>query len=114
MQSLLIRPKALQHEVFVIQPKGYLNADAALQLHHHLNIGVSSEQHSRLLIDMQQVEQLDSAGLMALISAFKLAKKFNKHLSLCSVSYSVRMILELTQLDQVLEIVEPIKVANAA
>jgi len=115
MQSLLVRPQSLHHEVFVIQPEECLNADTALQFYHHLNIAVSSNHYSQLLIDMQQVKQIDSAGLMALISAFKLAKKFNKQLSLCSVSFPVRMILELTQLDKVLEIVEPVNsVANAA
>lgn len=104
MQSLLIRPQSTRPKSFVIQPKGCLNADTALQFLHHLDAAILSNQHTQLLVDMQQVDSIDSAGLMALVSALKLAKKFNKQLSLCSVSYSVRMILELTQLDQVLKI----------
>ncbi len=53
---------------------------------------------------MGQVESIDSAGLMVLVSALSMAQRLNKRLSLCSVSHSVRMIFELTQLDKVFEI----------
>ena len=47
---------------------------------------------------------MDSAGLMALIEAFRLAQELEKELSICSVAPSVRMIFELTQLDRVFDI----------
>jgi anti-anti-sigma factor len=104
MRSLLARPQISQ-EAFVIQPAGTLNATTVMHFHHQMNAAVASAYHPSLLVDMQHVDQIDSAGLMALIAAFKLAKKFDKQLSFCSLSYTVRMILELTQLDRVLEIV---------
>ena len=61
---------------------------------------------SILLIDMKQVEFLDSAGLMVLISAYRLAIELDRRLSFCSVTPSVRMIFELTQLDKKFEIFE--------
>jgi len=105
MQSLLSCSQSIYSKSFVIQPAGSLNAATVMQFHHQLNDGLASVHHPHLLVDMQCVEQIDKAGLMALITAFKLAKKFDKQLSFCSLSYSVRMILELTQLDRVLVIV---------
>ena len=55
---------------------------------------------------MHQVEFIDSAGLMAIVSAFRLAQRLNKKLSVCCLSPSVRIIFELTQLDRALEIYE--------
>lgn len=105
MRSLLACPQTRSQEAFVIQPEGTLNATTVMHFHHQINTAVASSYHPSLLIDMQYVDQIDSAGLMALVLAFKLAKKFDKQLSLCSLSHTVRMILELTQLDRVLEIV---------
>lgn len=105
MRSLLDRPLSTCYEAFVIQPEGALNATTAMQFHHQLNAAVASIHHPHLIVDMQSVDQIDSAGLMAIVSALKLAKKFNKQLSFCSLTCPVRMILELTRLDQVLVIV---------
>lgn len=105
MRSLLARPQTIYQEAFVIQPDGPLNAATVMQFHHQLHTAVASQQHPHLLVDMQHVEHIDSSGVMALVNAFKLAQKFEKQLSFCSLSHSVQMILELTQLDQVLMIV---------
>lgn len=99
MQSLLVRP-----QVVVIRPSGSLNATIAAEFQSELTAAVLSEQNSALLIDLSQVEAIDSAGLMALVSALNLAKANDKQLSLCSVSASIRIIFELTQLDGVFQI----------
>lgn len=101
MQNVLVRPQAK-----VIQPIGSLTATNAIEFQAQLSAAVLSEQNSSLLIDMEKVELIDSAGLMALISALKIAQHLNKPFSLCSVSRSTQMVLELTQLDQVFEVVE--------
>ncbi|MDX2228617.1 MAG: STAS domain-containing protein [Leptolyngbyaceae cyanobacterium bins.349] len=106
MRSLLARPQTSAHAAIVIQPIGALNAGTVMQFHHELNGALANGHHPNLLIDMRQVEHIDSAGVMALVSAVKLTKKFNKQFLLCSVSRPVRMILELTQLDSILEIIE--------
>lgn len=103
MQSLLIRPQAA-----IIRPCGHLNAVNAAEFQQQLNTAVLSEQNNALVIDMSQVESLDSAGLMALVSTLNLAKANEKRLSLCSVSTSIRIVFELTQLDRVFEIFESI------
>lgn len=99
MQSVLVRPQTI-----VICPKGYVNAASALVLQDQLAIAVQSEQNSALLVDMRDVESLDSAGLMVLVSTLSLAQKQSKRFSLCSMSASIRIIFELTQLDRIFEI----------
>lgn len=101
MQSVLVRPQAA-----IVRPCGALNAANASEFQNQLTEAVLSEQHSALVVDMSQVESLDSAGLMALVSALNLAQVRQKRLSLCSISVSIRIIFELTQLDRVFEIFE--------
>ncbi len=101
MQSVLVRPQPV-----IICPQGYVNAANASALQNQLTIAMKSEHTSALLVDMQNVESLDSAGLMVLVSTLSLAQEHHKRFSLCSVSASNRIIFELTQLDDVFEIFE--------
>lgn len=99
MKTVLLQP-----QITVVQPHGHINASNAVDFQQQLTTAVSSEQPQVLLIDMSQVESLDSAGLMALVSALSLAQGLNHRFSLCCMSASIRIIFELTQLDRVFEI----------
>jgi len=101
MQNVLVRSSAV-----VIQPCGSLNSENAVTLQHQLSGALLAEQHDHLLVDMEQVELIDSAGLMVFVSTLCLAQRLKKRLSLCSISYSVQMIFELAQLDRVFEILD--------
>lgn len=103
MQNLLIHPQAA-----IIRPCGSLNAANATELQLQLHTAILSEQSSALLIDMSQVESLDSAGLMTLVSTLNLAQESRKRFCLCSVPVPVRIVLELTQLDRIFEIFESV------
>lgn len=94
-------------QLAVIQPYGSFNASSAAEFQRQLK-AVTQDGHTNVLIDMQLVESIDSAGLIALIQGWRLAKTLERRLSLCSVSPSLRMIFELTQLDRVFEIFESI------
>ncbi len=94
----------LARDFATFQPQGYLSAANAGEFLQQLTEIVNSSTKSSLLVDMQQVEFIDSAGLMALIKGFHLAKDLDCVLSICSVAPSVRMIFELTQLDKVFHI----------
>lgn len=99
MKSVLLQP-----QVTVVQPHGHINAANAVEFQQELTAAVSTRQPQVLLIDMSQVESLDSTGLMALVSALSLAQRLNHRFSLCCISASIRIIFELTQLDRVFEI----------
>ncbi len=92
--------------VAVFEPNGYVTAANVDSFQEKLTNFVTHNPYRDFLVDMHQVEFIDSAGLMAIVSAFRLAQRLNKKLSVCSLSPSVRIIFELTQLDRALEIYE--------
>lgn len=94
----------MSSKFLTVEPIGSVNAANASELQQQLTSVVISQECSALLVDMEQVEFLDSAGLMALVSTFRLAQSLNRRFSVCSLPPSVRMIFELTQLDKVFEI----------
>ncbi|MBR8834654.1 MAG: anti-sigma factor antagonist [Stigonema ocellatum SAG 48.90 = DSM 106950] len=93
-------------KITVIRPQGSLNATNALEFERDLTTALASCANTYLVVDLEQVESLDSASLMALVSALKMAQKLGQRFSLCSVSPSLKIIFELTQLDKVFEIFE--------
>ena len=94
-----------QRKVTVIRPSGHFNASNAAELQEHLTAVVNqAERGSVLLVNLEQVESMDSAGLMTLVYGLRLAQSSQKRFSLCSVSPSIKIIFELTGLDSVFEI----------
>ncbi|OKH36434.1 anti-anti-sigma factor [[Phormidium ambiguum] IAM M-71] len=100
MQTFVISP------ITVVQPQGHLNATNATEFRSELTAAINANPNSTVLVDMENLDSMDSAGLMALVSAINLAQRQNQRFSLCSLSPSIRIIFELTQLDRVFEIFE--------
>ncbi|MEG4227671.1 STAS domain-containing protein [Microcoleus sp. N9_B2] len=101
MQTLLA-----QKPITVIRPLDYLNAATCGEFDVQLTTAIAAPGVVALLVDLGGVTFIDSAGLMALVSGLKQAKKMGRRFSLCSVSAGIRMVLELSQLDRVFEIFE--------
>lgn len=100
MQTLLA-----QKPIAVIRPLGHLNAATVRDFGYQLSTAISDSEVGAV-VDLAEVTFIDSAGLMALVSGLKQARKLQKRFSICSVSAGIRMILELSQLDRVFEVVE--------
>ena len=96
----------VQSKVTVVQPQGHLNASNAADFQDRLTNAVFSPENSILLVDMEKVESLDSAGLMALVSALRLSRDLNQRFGLCGILPSIKIMFELTQLDRAFEIFE--------
>jgi anti-anti-sigma factor len=109
MQTLL-----MSRQTFVIRPSGYLNASNAIEFQHQITTVVTQECYSNVLVDLEHVESLDSAGLMALIYSLRLAHALDRRFSICSASPSIKIIFELTQLDQVFDLFESFVAFEAA
>jgi anti-anti-sigma factor len=101
MQTITAYP-----EITVIRPSGPFNASNASEFQQRMVTVISQTGYSSVLVDLEQVESLDSAGLIALVRVLRLAQSLGKRFSLCSVSPSVRIVFELTQLDGAFEIFE--------
>ena len=91
-------------EIALFEPSGYITAANVLEFQEQLTNLVNRSRSITFLVDMSRVEFLDSAGLMALVSAFRLAQSQEKSFNICSIPPSVKIIFELTQLDRVLSI----------
>lgn len=58
------------------------------------------------VIDLASVDFMDCSGLVALVTGLKAARQSGCRLVLCNVQAPVRIVFELTQLDEVFEIFE--------
>jgi anti-sigma B factor antagonist len=101
MQTVLNYPK-----ITVVRPQGNLNAANALEFERDLTTALAQKDNPVTLVDLEKLESLDSAGLMALVSALKVSQALGKRLSLCCLPASIKIIFELTQLDGAFEIFE--------
>lgn len=99
--------------VQVLRPQGYLNAVTAPEFQDQLTRALAVPGSEAVLVDFEQVESLDSAGLMVLVSGLRLANSLQRRFSLCAVSPSIRIIFELSRLDQVFEMFENEDAFNA-
>jgi anti-sigma B factor antagonist len=99
MRSLLTPPS-----IATLRPSGYISAANAEKFQLDLKNAVSSQENQALLVDMREVEFIDSAGIMALVSAYRLAQNMGRRMIICSLTPAVKMVFELTQLDRVMEI----------
>ncbi len=114
MQNMLNRPQVLTalpvltqpQENTVICPQGHVNSTNVFAFQDQLTKAMMSPGSASLMVDMSQVESLDSAALMSLVSTLTLAQRLNKRFSLCSLSAPARILFELTQLDRAFEINE--------
>lgn len=93
-------------EFTTFRPEGFLSAANASEFLERLTVEVRSSVDSALLVNMEAVDFMDSAGLMALIKAFRLAESLGRRFGICSIAPSVRIMFELTQLDKAFEIFE--------
>ncbi|WP_178378030.1 STAS domain-containing protein [Chroogloeocystis siderophila] len=109
MQTMIAYPK-----IKLIKPYGFFDAASAAEFQRQLKIAVTQDDHTGILVDMENVESINSAGLIALVQSLNLAKTWGKRFSLCAVSPALRIIFELTQLDLVLEIFESFAAFEAA
>ncbi|MBD2567527.1 STAS domain-containing protein [Anabaena lutea] len=57
-----------------------------------------------VLVDCQNITFLDSSGLGTLVLAFKMLRDAGTKMVLCSINEQVRMIFELTSMNEVFEI----------
>lgn len=92
-----------QYQLILVQPQGRLDLQGGKTLEKQL-IDLVNNNRTLLIIDLEQVDFMDSSGLVALAKALKAARKVCCRLVLCNLQASVKLIFELTQLDSVFEI----------
>ncbi|KAM3092796.1 STAS domain-containing protein [Phormidesmis sp. 146-35] len=87
----------------VLYPSGILNSTQADLFNQEINSSLSTGVRN-ILVDFKEVSFMDSSGLGLLIVALKTVKAEGGKLSLCSVSNEVKIVFELTDVEQFFEI----------
>ncbi|MEO1522564.1 MAG: STAS domain-containing protein [Cyanobacteria bacterium J06633_2] len=100
--------KLLNSGVECARLSGHLNDLNAEELQQSLEQVLKNQHCSMLVADMTDVESLDSAGLVALISVLNVASENGKTFALANVPQSIQIILELSQVDQAVDVVDGI------
>jgi anti-anti-sigma factor len=88
--------------VKVLELSGILDGIKGNELRREVS-GVLANGAEILLIDMKEVNFIDSSGLGALVSAMQMARNANAKLFICSISAQVRMLFELTKMDRIFQ-----------
>ena len=92
-------------EFCINRPHNQLDSRGGQDLKQQIS-AIANPKFALWVIDMSEVEFIDSSGLGALIVAQKTAKQQGCRIVLCNLSSSNRMIFEITQLDRVFEMVD--------
>jgi anti-sigma B factor antagonist len=87
----------------VMKLAGRFDAEAAAFVKGQIS-NLVNEQQPNLVIDMSQVTFVDSLALAALVSGLKLCRKNRGVLKLVGLQPGVRLLFEITRLDQAFEL----------
>jgi len=75
---------------------------------------VLAEGHRRVIVNLQHVPQVDSAGVRALVRGYLTTQRLGGTLALSNVDPRVRRVLSMTRLDRVFPMFESVEAAIAA
>ncbi|MBE9059063.1 MULTISPECIES: STAS domain-containing protein [Sphaerospermopsis] len=93
-----------ERQVILFKPQGSIDLQVGTALSEKM-AGVKPQPDQLWVIDLAEVEFMDSSGLVPLVQALKAVRESGCRLVLCNVQAPVRLVLELTHLDSVFEIV---------
>jgi anti-sigma B factor antagonist len=100
-------------QITVVKPKDkHLNAAVARQFKDELVQQVGKAQ-TCLVLDLSEVDFIDSSGLAAIVSAFKMAVPAKKFV-ICEIKQPVQSLFQLTRVNAVIPIYRSLAAALAA
>lgn len=88
--------------VKVVQSADVLDSTKATQFHQEITALVEAGVKI-VLLDLKNITFISSSGLMALLVVFKAVRDAGGKLFMCSMNEQVKMLFELTGVDQVFE-----------
>ena len=101
MQGLLLETDTRQ-AISVIRVRGRVDSETAPELDDALT-KLLQDNRNKIVLDLQGVEYMSSAGLRAVVKAYQTAKKSGGDLRLASVSQPVEVILRTVGMMQMLQ-----------
>lgn len=97
-------PTEVFGDVVVVHTPEELGADTAMQLESFL----TSQERANVIVDLDGSETIDSGGLEALLGAQESLRELTGDLKIATSNPANRKILEITRLDQQLEVFETV------
>jgi anti-anti-sigma factor len=94
----------------VIAPAGDIDLGRSPTLRTYLKEAQRAKP-KRLIVDLAQVEYMDSSGVATLVEALQISRKHDTSMVLCNIQDKVRSIFEIARLDSVFQIVPDVKSA---
>ncbi|MFG0260423.1 MAG: STAS domain-containing protein [Phycisphaerales bacterium JB041] len=92
----------------VLAPQGDIDMSRAPAFREHVRRAIQSGA-SRVVIDLSEVEYMDSSGLATLVEAMRNAKQAKAELLLCGLHQKVLAIFEIARLHQFFKIVATVE-----
>ncbi len=89
--------------VKIIQPSGILDSINGNRLRREVSDVIEAGAKA-VLIDCCEVEFMDSSGLGALVMSLKTVRDAGSKLSICSINDQLRILFELTSMDDIFEV----------
>lgn len=102
MSTLSIQTTELKR-VMLLEVSGRIDSTTASELGDALN-GVIEEGRNKIVLDLEKVDYMSSAGLREIVAALKRLNKGTGDLRLACPSDRVREVLELAGLDEIFKI----------
>ncbi len=99
--------------VVVLAPTGRLDITTAWQFRLKLQEAIS-EETPNILVNLSEVNFIDSSGLTSLVAGMRDADKIDGGFRLCNVHPEAKLVFEVTMMDSVFEIYETEEEALAA
>lgn len=96
-----IHSKLLGSGVAVLKLEGKLNMVSAPHLRQEVHSAVAAG-NTKVVIDLSAIDFIDSSGLGALINGLKSTRQAGGDLRIAGPTEQVRLVLELTNMDRVL------------
>ena len=90
-------------DVWVLTPKGRIDASCSAQIKDKV-LSMIDDHKYRLLLDLSEVDFIDSSGLGTLVSCLNTMNKAGGALKLCSFQENPKQVFEMTRLDRVFEV----------
>ena len=96
-----IKIEQLNKDKAVLQPIGRMDIESSPTMRQAI-LDMVEQNIRTVVIDLSQVEFMDSSGLSALVSGMKALRRIDGKLNLCNANAQIRTALRLTMLDRVL------------
>lgn len=100
----------INNQTGILRLTGRLDAASVKTLKENVNALVKKEVNS-IVVDMSDVDFIDSSGLGSLVSCLRLVNKENGDIRLSSLQDQIRALIELTRLHRVFQIFDDCETA---